>query len=154
MKNRILVVGCTTLMSAGLIAYGQAAGPQPAQSAAQTAPRPIQAPQPAANAPAALPQAAASAIDERALLNRYCVSCHNEKAKTGTGQAADASRKLTLDNVDTAKVHDNAETWELVVRKLRAGMMPPAAVRRPEPATYKSMISWLENELDRTATPY
>jgi hypothetical protein len=39
-----------------------------------------------------------------------------------------------------------------VVRKLRAGMMPPAGTRRPEAATYKSMISWLENELDRTAT--
>ena len=37
---------------------------------------------------------------------------------------------------------------------MRAGMMPPAGMRRPDPATYKSMISWLENELDRTAAPY
>jgi len=95
-----------------------------------------------------------SAVDERALLNRYCVSCHNEKAKSGSGPLADAARKLTLDNVDTAKLRDHADTWELVVRKMRAGMMPPAGVRRPEAATYKSMISWLENELDRTSTPY
>ena len=84
-------------------------------------------------------------------MNRYCVSCHSERAKTA---GMDSSRKLTLDNIDLTNVHNHAESLELVVRKLRAGMMPPAGVRRPEPAVYKSMISWLENELDRTATPY
>jgi hypothetical protein len=66
----------------------------------------------------------------------------------------DSARKLALDAVDLNDVHKHAETLELVVRKLRAGMMPPAGVRRPEPAVYKAMTSWLENELDRTATPY
>src|SRR4029078_6206846 len=47
-----------------------------------------------------------------------------------------------------------AETWELIVRKLRAGMMPPSGMKRPEPATYKAFITWLENELDRTAGTY
>jgi hypothetical protein len=155
MKHRFLVVGCSALMSAVLIAYGQAAGPQATAAPSQARPAtPLAPAAPAAAAPNTLPTTVTSATDERALLNRYCVSCHNERAKTGTGQAADASRKLTLDNLDTAKLHDHAETWELVVRKLRAGMMPPAGVRRPEPATYKSMISWLEGELDRTATPY
>jgi hypothetical protein len=157
MKHRFLVVGCSVLMSAVLIAYGQAAGPQASVAAAQASPRPATppaAPAQTSAAPNSLPTTVTSAADERALLNRYCVSCHNERARTGTGQAADASKKLTLDNLDTAKLHDHAERWELVVRKLRAGMMPPAGVRRPEPATYKSMISWLEGELDRTATPY
>ena len=66
----------------------------------------------------------------------------------------DSARKLALDTVDLNDVHRHAETLELVVRKLRAGMMPPAGARRPEPAVYKAMTSWLENELDRTATPY
>ncbi len=151
MKHGFLVIGCSALMAAALISYGQAAAPQsPGASSAPAQPRPAPA-TPQANA---LPQVVSSAGDERALLNRYCVGCHNQRARTGTGQAADASKKLTLDNVDTAKVHDQAATWETVVRKLRAGMMPPAGVRRPEPATYKSMVSWLEAELDRTSTVY
>jgi hypothetical protein len=87
-------------------------------------------------------------------VNRYCVTCHNEKMKGGTGPNADAARKLTIDKLDPAHVQNNREEWERIVRKLRAGMMPPAGTRRPEPVTYKSMISWLEGELDRTATPF
>jgi len=85
---------------------------------------------------------------ERDLLARYCVGCHNEKAKAA---GVDSSRKLTIDNLDLKDVRKHAETLELVVRKMRAGMMPPVNVRRPEPSVYKAMISWLENELDRTA---
>jgi hypothetical protein len=66
----------------------------------------------------------------------------------------DSARKLALDAIDLNDVHSHAERLELVVRKLRAGMMPPAGARRPEPAVYKAMTAWLENELDRTATPY
>jgi Protein of unknown function (DUF1587) len=158
MKFRLLIVGCTAMCSGFLVALGQAAGPQTESStpSAQTAaPTPPPAGQPApTNSTTTLPQVVSSAADERALLNRYCVSCHNEKAKGSKGPAAEASRKLTLDQLDTARVHENAEVWERVVRKLRAGMMPPVNVRRPEPATYKSMITWLENELDRTAVPY
>ncbi len=129
----------------GALVYGQATGnaQQPPAPATATAAR-----------PAALPTMVTSAADEAALLNRYCVSCHNEKLKSGTGPNAEAARKLSLDKFDPAHAHENADVWETVVRKLRAGMMPPAGTRRPEPATYKSMISWLEGELDRTATPY
>ncbi len=92
-----------------------------------------------------------TAETERELINRYCVGCHSERAKAA---GVDSARKLTLDSIDLANVHPHAERLELVVRKLRAGMMPPAGSRRPEPAVYKAMISWLENELDRTAVPY
>ena len=92
-----------------------------------------------------------TAAAERDLFTRYCVGCHSEKARAA---GMDSSRKLTIDNVDFANVHPQAEKLELVVRKMRAGQMPPAGVRRPEPAVYKSMISWLENELDRTAVPF
>src|SRR5262249_13605984 len=51
-------------------------------------------------------------------------------------------------------VHPQAQKLEMMIRKMRAGMMPPAGVRRPEPAVYKSMYTWLEDELDRTAVPF
>ena len=80
---------------------------------------------------------------QRAVLDQYCVSCHNEKAKTAG---------LTLDKLDLAHVADDAEIWEKVVRKLRAGMMPPLGMKRPDAATHEALTVWLENELDRAAS--
>ena len=88
---------------------------------------------------------------QRALLNQYCVGCHSQRGKT-SGQ--EAARKITLDDLDVTHVGEHAEPWERVVRKLRAGMMPPAGSRRPDKATYDGLTTWLENELDRTAAPY
>jgi hypothetical protein len=56
-----------------------------------------------------------------------------------------------LDTLDLTKIADSAETWEKVVRKLRTGTMPPQPSRRPDHATYESLISWLEADLDRAA---
>ena len=56
---------------------------------------------------------------------------------------------MQIDKLDTANVEKNAEKWEKVVRKLRAGMMPPAGNPRPDAKTYEAMIVWLETELDR-----
>src|SRR6266516_2516826 len=100
----------------------------------------------------AAPAAAPAAVPlPRALLDRYCVSCHNQRAKAAGQEPA---RKLTLDDLDIARISDHAEEWERVVRKLRAGMMPPAGARRPDKAAYTGFITWLENELDRGAAPY
>jgi Protein of unknown function (DUF1592)/Protein of unknown function (DUF1588)/Protein of unknown function (DUF1587)/Protein of unknown function (DUF1585)/Protein of unknown function (DUF1595) len=82
---------------------------------------------------------------QRALINQYCVTCHNQRLKTAG---------LMLDGLDPAQISGHAAVWEKVVRKLRAGMMPPPGVRRPDRATYESLIAWLENGLDRTAEPY
>ena len=79
---------------------------------------------------------------ERALLDRYCVSCHNDNRRIAG---------LALDTMDVASVGDGAEVWEKVVRKLRAGMMPPAGRPRPDPESYISLTSYLEAELDRAA---
>ena len=92
----------------------------------------------------AAPALATSAAAERALLAKYCVTCHNQRLKTGG---------LSLDLLDPAQIHDHAEVWEKVVRKLRAGMMPPSGMPRPDAAVYESMISFAEKELDSTATP-
>src|SRR3984885_2197703 len=88
---------------------------------------------------------AADPATERALLNQYCVVCHNEKLKTAG---------LELDKLDTAHVADHAEKWELVVRKLRSGMMPPSGMPRPAWITYESMVGWLEGELDKNTSTH
>jgi hypothetical protein len=79
---------------------------------------------------------------DRAFLDQYCVGCHNEKAKIAS---------LTLDKMDLGHVAVNAETWEKVVRKLKAGMMPPSGARRPDRATIDAFTASLEAELDRAA---
>ncbi len=101
--------------------------------------------QDAATAPAASAAALVTgAASERALLDQYCVTCHNKRLQTAG---------LSLDLVDPAHMHDHAEVWEKVVRKLRAGMMPPAGMPRPNPAVLESMVSFMEKELDRDAAP-
>ncbi len=79
---------------------------------------------------------------QRALLDRYCVTCHSDRLETGG---------LSLQGLDTADVGSHPEVWEKVVRKLRAGSMPPQPRPRPEPAAYDGLRSWLELELDRSA---
>jgi hypothetical protein len=86
--------------------------------------------------------AAYAAAPDRAFLDQYCVTCHNERAKTAS---------LMLDKMDLNHVGDGAETWEKVVRKLKAGMMPPSGARRPDRATIDAFTLKLEAELDRAA---
>jgi len=80
--------------------------------------------------------------DHRAVLNQYCFTCHNQRAKTGG---------LALDTLDISNIGHEAETWEKVVRKLRSGMMPPQGSPHPDDATRTAIVSWLTGELDRAA---
>jgi hypothetical protein len=86
--------------------------------------------------------AAQTPTTPRAILDQYCVTCHNQKLKTAG---------LLLDRMDPSHVASEREAWEKVVRKLRAGMMPPAGLPRPPAAAYESLTVALENELDRAA---
>ena len=99
---------------------------------------------PAAGAPQDVqaPAAMAGVAAQQQILNKYCITCHNQRAKTG-GLALDA---LSLSNVAA-----DAATWEKVVVKLRAGFMPPVGRPRPDAAAYESLTAWLEAELDRAA---
>jgi hypothetical protein len=58
---------------------------------------------------------------------------------------------LALDSIDVAKAGEQPDVWEKVVRKLRAGLMPPAGRARPDSASQEQFVSWLETELDRAA---
>lgn len=95
---------------------------------------------PATRSAAAAAPGAMSAPDAQAMLDRYCVTCHNERTRTAD---------LTLDTLDLARVGENAATWEHVVRRLKASAMPPAGRPRPDAATSHAFVSWLEAELDR-----
>jgi mono/diheme cytochrome c family protein len=85
---------------------------------------------------------AASTTPYRATLDKYCVTCHNQKAKTAN---------LTLDTMNLAEVPAHADVWEAVVRKLRTATMPPSGMPRPDEASSTALASWLEGELDRAA---
>ena len=86
--------------------------------------------------------APATAAEARALLDRYCVTCHNERLRTAG---------LTLDAADPARVAEAPAIWEKVARKLRTGMMPPAPRPRPDAAAYAGIVSYLETALDHAA---
>jgi hypothetical protein len=120
------------------------ASPQPGQTSPATAapPRPVGA---------VAPTAAISLDDQRSFLNQYCVGCHSEKMKAA---GLDSSRRLTMDALDPANVGRDREKWELVVRKTRAGQMPPLGVKRPDPDRFDAMIASFEGALDRTAAPF
>ena len=78
----------------------------------------------------------------RALLDSYCVACHNQKSRTAG---------LALDSLDLANVSGHTEVWEEVVRKLRGGLMPPAGVRRPPQADVDAFVGSLERALDQAS---
>ncbi len=78
----------------------------------------------------------------RAVLGRYCETCHNDRLRTAG---------LALDTMDPARVGDHAADWEQVVRKLRTGSMPPSGRPRPDEAAYAAVAATLETALDEAA---
>ena len=126
------ILGGMSIALAGAV-YLQAEGRQPA------------------NAPAARLQAQGAQTQPsnptspsryRAVLDRYCVTCHNQQLRTAG---------LMLDTADVAQVSERAELWEKVVQKLRSGAMPPPPRLRPDEDTYDAFASYLESSLDRAA---
>jgi hypothetical protein len=76
------------------------------------------------------------------VLERYCISCHNEELKTGN---------MSLDHVDIAAVTDDPAIWEKVVHKLRTDEMPPKDKPQPPEGARKAILSWLITSLDEAA---
>jgi hypothetical protein len=79
---------------------------------------------------------------QSAVLNTYCITCHSDKARTGG---------LSLEHADLANIPKGAPTWEKVIRKVRAGMMPPPGMPRPDKATLDAFSTFLETSLDQAA---
>ena len=94
------------------------------------------------SASAAPPAGSTVVAQQKALIDQYCVTCHNQRTKTGG---------LALDTLDLNKIPENAEIWEEAIVKLRGHLMPPPNARQPNPGAKDSLVTWLETTLDRAA---
>ncbi|HUP55142.1 MAG TPA: DUF1587 domain-containing protein, partial [Methylomirabilota bacterium] len=88
------------------------------------------------------PSSSPPAAAHLAMLDEYCLSCHDQDHKKGS---------LALDAIAADGVTRHPDVWEKVVRKLRARQMPPAGKDRPDERTYDAVIASLESTLDRAA---
>ena len=93
---------------------------------------------------------------QRALLDQYCVSCHNQAMVNSTPVEGEnllftqlRGLGMTLDKENVDDVSENPEVWEKVVRKLRVGVMPPPDNPRPGHEDYSEFRYWLEEQLDQ-----
>jgi hypothetical protein len=77
---------------------------------------------------------------QQELVNKYCATCHSERTKSGG---------LVLEKLDVDHPGGNAEVWEKVIRKLRAGLMPPSGAARPDRASLESFRATLESNIDQ-----
>src|SRR5262245_31300532 len=127
MSRRTLAVAACIWASSAMWTVSQAAGPQDRSATPPSA---------RADAPAA------NTSDQRAVLQKYCITCHNERTKIAG---------LMLDKLDVTNVAGGADTWEKVVRKVRVGMMPPQGSPRPDQETRQSLVTFLTSELDRAS---
>lgn len=130
----------------GRRAAARTAGPVPPQ-AGTAAPRP-ESSRPELPPPAAPTRRVSDATPRadsplsRELLDRHCLSCHNDRLKTAG---------LSLERVDLARVAADAEVWEKVAMKLSGGLMPPAGRPRPDPQAVRAFVTALHTRLDRAA---
>ncbi len=99
-------------------------------------------------APQQQPAAAGSsgpAATQQAVITKYCLGCHNDKAKTGG---------LSLEGANIAKAGDNPELWEKVLRKVGARHMPPIGMPRPDEKGYVELVTYLTSTLDAAAAAH
>ena len=136
---RVAIAGA--VLGLGLAVSNVPAGPQ-AELRSDAEPLPFQAIS-AVGHPTGLPDEAD--IDDRTLndvVQRYCARCHNERLLRGN---------LTLEHFDVAAANERAPTAEKMIRKLRAGMMPPPGQRRPAGDTLLALVETLEEVVDAAA---
>jgi cytochrome c553 len=88
---------------------------------------------------------ALSLESQSALVKQYCAGCHSEKGRSGG---------LSLADFDPAQIPENAEVVEKMIRKLRAGMMPPPGARRPDSDTLTQFVTTLEHTVDAAAAAH
>ena len=90
------------------------------------------------------PTASPASLPPRALLDKYCVTCHNERVRTAG---------LALDGLSLDEVPEHTDVWETAIMKLRGGMMPPQGMSRPSQANIDAFATWLETTIDAAAEP-
>ena len=117
-SSQILLAALGLTVSA--LSFPAAAGQNPVRQADAPAPGPAQ----------------------RAVLDRYCATCHSARAKSGG---------LVLEKIDLSDIGAHSDVWEKVVRKVRAGMMPPPGMPAPPDADKQALLTTLASSLDRAA---
>jgi hypothetical protein len=135
LRTRVAGLALASMVAVAVTLTAQ--GPAPGAS---TDVRPAAARSAKANAPL-------SAAEQTALVKQYCTTCHNDRGKERAGN-------LTLASFDAERVGQDphaTETAEKMIRKLRAGMMPPVGMRRPDPAQIASLVEAFETRIDRAA---
>jgi len=140
-----LVVSLVCAMTLGVALQAQAPKPAsaPRQGVKPAPARPIPSARAKPTETPARPEMPApnalAAEAHTALIKQYCTGCHNERGKAGG---------LSLVDFDVAKAASNAAIAEKMIRKLRAGMMPPAGARRPDEAAIEGLVSDIETRVD------
>jgi hypothetical protein len=111
-----------------------------------TAPKPVAAPMsqaPARKPPMAVAHTGDTTGDpQAALVKQYCAGCHSEKGKAGG---------LSLASFEPTRADQTADVAEKMIRKLRAGMMPPPGARRPDGDVLQKFAASLETRIDTAA---
>ncbi len=145
-----LAVVATALAAGGLglsARTGQAPQVSAPAAARKTAPAPAvpRRSSPTTLAPSHTPNElrTLSAAAQSELVATYCATCHSERAKAGG---------LSLAGFDAMRAQERADVVEKMIRKLRAGMMPPAGSKRPDAATLDALTSALESRMDEFAS--
>lgn len=117
--------------------------PREPRAAGQAGPGALQGARSGPAAPAAAVQdPPASPADTAASFTKYCATCHNDRVKTAG---------LSIDPAGLARPGEQAETWEKVLRQLRAGTMPPPAAPRPPSSFYTAAAAYIAGELEASA---
>ena len=125
----------SVLIGSLIFATGAALMAGGSPQAAPTTPQvPVTGPSQAPRADVATPNEPAATAIHR-IITTYCAGCHNQRVKSG---------ELVLDSLDTNDLRTNAEVWEKVLKKVRAGAMPPASVgrRRPNKTEHDAFLAY------------
>jgi mono/diheme cytochrome c family protein len=136
--NRAVVV----VLGAGIAALSVATTTTSAQRPMTRPAAAAQAPRMATSHQAPAPQAPGTAAAQTAMVKQYCAGCHSERGKAGG---------LSLAAFDASTLTSSPETTEKMIRKLRAGMMPPAGAKRPGDDVLLALAEAFETRLDRAA---
>ena len=153
----VAALGLTVAAQTGTTARPPAAGPAKAAAAQAQAPARAASPRPVAAHVTATPTASASATatsnsnsnstftaaSQTELVSTYCAGCHSDRAKAGG---------LSLANWNAMRAQEQPEVVEKIIRKLRAGMMPPAGAKRPDAVTLDALTHALESRMDEHAS--
>jgi mono/diheme cytochrome c family protein len=130
MRRLSLAAGTTIVFACGLVLTAQTPAKRPVAPTHKPAPAVSHVP------------TGASAESQTAVIKQYCAGCHSDRGKAGG---------LSLASFDAAQLDQHAEIGEKMIRKLRAGMMPPPGARRPDADALKTLAVALETRIDTAA---